>query len=87
MDADSDDGWYLLQTNYDPGTDDLFIDDRTTPGNKCMKKLGQRNVGFKVISNVAICPKLTVLGHLQCAVVAHKFEQTYDLHRFDVHRQ
>jgi len=52
MDPSSDDGWYVLQTNYDPGTPDLFIDDRTTPGNKCMKTLGQRNVGFKGIYNV-----------------------------------
>jgi acid ceramidase len=52
MDADSPNGWYLLQTNYDPGTPDLYIDDRTTPGNKCMQTLGQSNVGFKGIYNV-----------------------------------
>jgi len=52
MDPDSPNGWYLLQTNYDPGTPSLFIDDRDTPGNKCMQTLTQKNVGFKGIYNV-----------------------------------
>jgi hypothetical protein len=31
MDPDSPNGWYLLQTNYDPGTPPLYLDDRDTP--------------------------------------------------------
>ncbi|ELT93716.1 hypothetical protein CAPTEDRAFT_173062 [Capitella teleta] len=34
--------WYLLQTNYDNWKKPLFIDDRRTPGNKCMQKLTQQ---------------------------------------------
>ncbi|KAH7728576.1 CRE-ASAH-1 protein [Aphelenchoides avenae] len=52
MDPTSSTGWYLLQTNYDQNLDPLFLDDRRTPGNKCMQKLGQTNVGFKGIYNV-----------------------------------
>ena len=52
MDPDSPYGWYLLQTNYDPNTEVLYIDDRRTPGNICMRKLGRSNVGFQGIYNV-----------------------------------
>jgi acid ceramidase len=45
-------GWYLLETNYDPKSKPLFIDDRRTPGNKCMRKLGRENVGFEGLFNV-----------------------------------
>jgi len=45
-------GWYVLETNYDPKSKPLFIDDRRTPGNKCMQKLGRKNVGFEGIFNV-----------------------------------
>lgn len=52
MDAGSEYGWYILQTNYDPGTPPLYLDDRDTPGNKCMRTLTQKNVGFKGLYNV-----------------------------------
>ncbi|KAI6241831.1 N-acylethanolamine-hydrolyzing acid amidase [Aphelenchoides fujianensis] len=52
MDPNSPNGWYLLQTNYDQGTEPLFIDDRDTPGNACMQMLTQGNVGFQGIFNV-----------------------------------
>jgi acid ceramidase len=45
-------GWYILETNYDNWEPPLFIDDRRTPGNECMQKLGQANVGFEGIFNV-----------------------------------
>lgn len=45
-------GWYLLETNYDPDSKPLFIDDRRTPGNKCMQKLGRSGVGFQGLFNV-----------------------------------
>jgi acid ceramidase len=45
-------GWYILETNYDPSAKPLFIDDRRTPGNQCMQKLGRKNVGFAGIFNV-----------------------------------
>jgi acid ceramidase len=52
MNPDSPYGWYLLQTNYDPNEEVLYIDDRRTPGNKCMRTLGRSNVTFKGIYNV-----------------------------------
>lgn len=52
MDPDSPYGWYLLQTNYDPNVPVLYIDDRRTPGNACMRKLGRSNVKFEGIYNV-----------------------------------
>jgi len=45
-------GWYILETNYDPKKKPLFIDDRRTPGNACMQKLTRKNVGFAGIFNV-----------------------------------
>jgi len=45
-------GWYVLETNYDPSSKPLFIDDRRTPGNACMRKLGRSQVGFAGIFNV-----------------------------------
>jgi len=52
MNLSDPNGWYLLETNYDPKKKPLFIDDRRTPGNKCMQKLGRKNVGFEGIFNV-----------------------------------
>ncbi|GMS94287.1 hypothetical protein PENTCL1PPCAC_16462, partial [Pristionchus entomophagus] len=46
------DPWFLLQTNYDPDTEPWWIDDRQTPGEKCMHKLGKNDVGFQGIYNV-----------------------------------
>jgi acid ceramidase len=45
-------GWYILETNYDPSKKPLFIDDRRTPGNACMQKLTRNGVGFEGIFNV-----------------------------------
>jgi acid ceramidase len=45
-------GWYILETNYDPKSKPLFIDDRRTPGNECMRKLGRDKVDFAGIFNV-----------------------------------
>uniref|UniRef100_A0A1I7ZM70 Acid ceramidase n=1 Tax=Steinernema glaseri TaxID=37863 RepID=A0A1I7ZM70_9BILA len=52
LDPDQENGWYVLQTNYDQNQDPLFLDDRRTPGNKCMQILGQDNVGFQGVYNV-----------------------------------
>ncbi|KAF8367360.1 asah-1 [Pristionchus pacificus] len=46
------DPWFILQTNYDPDVEPLYLDDRQTPGDNCMRKLGRRNVGFQGIYNV-----------------------------------
>jgi acid ceramidase len=45
-------GWYVLETNYDPKSKPLFIDDRRTPGNECMQKLSRQNVSFSGLFNV-----------------------------------
>ncbi|CAB3408548.1 unnamed protein product [Caenorhabditis bovis] len=52
MDSSSPDGWYLLETNYDIGQEPLYLDDRDTPGHRCMKKLGKKNVDFAGLFNV-----------------------------------
>jgi len=44
--------WFLLETNYDHWKTPLFIDDRRTPGNKCMNQLTQKSMGFKGLFNV-----------------------------------
>ncbi|KAK2182128.1 hypothetical protein NP493_365g00072 [Ridgeia piscesae] len=55
--------WFLLETNYDHWKAPLFVDDRRTPGNRCMNKLGQKNVGFPglfdVLSSRPVLNKLT----------------------------
>lgn len=44
--------WFLLETNYDHWKTPLFIDDRRTPGNKCMNELTQKGMNFKGLFNV-----------------------------------
>ena len=34
--------WFLAQTNYDHWEKPLFVDDRITPANKCMNKMGEQ---------------------------------------------
>jgi len=45
-------GWYVLETNYDPWKKPLYLDDRRTPGNICMQRLTRDNAGFDGIYNV-----------------------------------
>lgn len=33
--------WYVLETNYDHWKDPFFLDDRRTPGMKCMNQTTQ----------------------------------------------
>ncbi|XP_052276842.1 acid ceramidase-like isoform X2 [Dreissena polymorpha] len=70
-------GWYVLETNYDHWSAPLFLDDRRTPANNCMRKLTQQNVGvaglFDVLSSKPVLNKLTTYtalmqvnsGHLE----------------------
>jgi len=64
MDTSKPAGWYVLETNYDNWEKPLFLDDRRTPGNECMHKLGRANVGaaglFNVLSSQTTLNKLTV---------------------------
>ncbi|GMR52772.1 hypothetical protein PMAYCL1PPCAC_22967 [Pristionchus mayeri] len=46
------DPWFILQTNYDPDTEPLYLDDRQTPGDNCMRTLGKKNVNFQGLYNV-----------------------------------
>uniref|UniRef100_A0A0K0DHY8 ceramidase n=1 Tax=Angiostrongylus cantonensis TaxID=6313 RepID=A0A0K0DHY8_ANGCA len=48
LNPSEEDGWYLLETNYDLNKPVLYLDDRRTPGNHCMQVLGQKNVSFQV---------------------------------------
>lgn len=52
LDAKKENGWYVLETNYDPDKPPLYLDDRRTPGNKCMRTMGRENVGFPGLFNV-----------------------------------
>ena len=56
--------WFLAETNYDHWKAPLFIDDRITPCNNCMNKLGQDNFDFaglfNVLSSKPVLNKLTV---------------------------
>jgi acid ceramidase len=52
LNSSQSNGWYILETNYDPSKKPLFIDDRRTPGNACMQKLTRKNVGFEGLFNV-----------------------------------
>jgi len=49
-------GWYVLETNYDPWKKPLYLDDRRTPGNICMQRMTRDNVGFEGIFNVLSSP-------------------------------
>lgn len=57
--------WYILQTNYDPKKTPLYLDDRRTPGHKCMQQLGQSNLTlsglYNVLSSKTTLNKETVL--------------------------
>uniref|UniRef100_A0A0K0DYR9 Acid ceramidase n=1 Tax=Strongyloides stercoralis TaxID=6248 RepID=A0A0K0DYR9_STRER len=81
MNASDPYGWYVLQTNYDQNTDVLFLDDRRTPGNKCMKKLGQNNVNFAGIFNVL--SSRTTLNKLTTYTVLMDVAES----RFETHLQ
>lgn len=56
--------WYLAETNYDHWKAPLFVDDRITPCNTCMKKMGQESMSFSglfnVLSSRPVLNKLTV---------------------------
>ncbi|XP_053398539.1 acid ceramidase-like [Mercenaria mercenaria] len=70
-------GWYILETNYDHWAAPLFVDDRRTPANKCMRNMKQKGAGiaglFDVLSSKPVLNKLTTYtalmqvnsGHLE----------------------
>uniref|UniRef100_A0A669B7L3 Acid ceramidase n=1 Tax=Oreochromis niloticus TaxID=8128 RepID=A0A669B7L3_ORENI len=55
--------WYVLETNYDHWKDPFFLDDRRTPGMKCMNQTTQTNLSVKtmydVLSTKPVLNKLT----------------------------
>ncbi|GMT10578.1 hypothetical protein PFISCL1PPCAC_1875, partial [Pristionchus fissidentatus] len=64
IDPKQKNGWYVLETNYDWDKPDIFLDDRTIPGNKCMQQLGRKRVSkegiFQVMSSKTTLNKATV---------------------------
>lgn len=68
LDAAQPETWYLAETNYDHWKPPLFIDDRITPCNNCMKKMGQESMSFQglfnVLSSKPVLNKLTVYTSL-----------------------
>ncbi|CAI4220536.1 unnamed protein product, partial [Auanema sp. JU1783] len=61
---DADNDWFLLQTNYDPDKEPLYLDDRRDPGNACMKKMGINGTSaeglYKVLSSKPNKNKTTI---------------------------
>ncbi|KAK5970270.1 hypothetical protein GCK32_011085 [Trichostrongylus colubriformis] len=76
---DGDNDWFLLQTNYDPDKDPLFIDDRRDPGNACMRKLGQNRTSaeglYQVLKSKPLLNKTTV--HTVIMSVTKNIYQTF----------
>ncbi|PAA81828.1 hypothetical protein BOX15_Mlig012925g5, partial [Macrostomum lignano] len=74
--------WYLLQTNYDHWKPPFVLDDRRTPGNKCMMAKGQASMGFKeifnVLSSIPVLNKLTTYTALMRVDTGeyHSYRQT-----------
>ncbi|GMR59016.1 hypothetical protein PMAYCL1PPCAC_29211 [Pristionchus mayeri] len=64
IDVKQANGWYVLETNYDWNEPDIYLDDRTIPGNKCMQQLGRKRVSkegiFQVMSSKTTLNKATV---------------------------
>lgn len=62
------DTFYIAETNYDHWEKPLFVDDRITPTNVCMKKLGKENFSFaglfNVLSSKPVLNKLTTYSAL-----------------------
>lgn len=62
------DPWFIAETNYDHWKAPLFIDDRITPTNNCMKKFGKEafSMGalYNVLSSKPVLNKLTVYSAL-----------------------
>lgn len=75
----SNNTWFIAETNYDHWEAPLFIDDRITPTNKCMNKLGQKDLSFEGIFNVLsskpVLNKLTVYSSLMRA--SDGYTETY----------
>lgn len=68
-------GWFILETNYDHWKKPLFVDDRRTPANTCMKKLGQKRLSvggiFNVLSTIPVLNKLTTYTTVMQAETGH----------------
>lgn len=66
--AKEEDSWFIAETNYDHWEAPLFVDDRITPTNKCMNKLGKENFSFaglfNVLSSKPVLNKLTTYSSL-----------------------
>jgi len=79
LDHTNPDSWYVLQTNYDPDQKPIFLDDRITPGNNCMKKLTQAGVSpaglYQVLASKTNLNKTTV--HTVIMSVATGLYQTF----------
>ncbi|CAF0760601.1 unnamed protein product [Brachionus calyciflorus] len=60
----TNDTWFLAETNYDHWKKPLIVDDRITPCNRCMNKLGHEKMSFEglfnVLSSKPVLNKLTV---------------------------
>ncbi|RNA05909.1 acid ceramidase-like [Brachionus plicatilis] len=64
----SNNTWFIAETNYDHWKNPLIIDDRITPCNRCMNKLGKEKMSFEglfnVLSSKPVLNKLTVYSAL-----------------------
>ncbi len=61
--------WFMAETNYDHWVAPLIIDDRITPANRCMNKMGQSGSSFAGIFNVLSSkPVLNKVIHFQATI-------------------
>uniref|UniRef100_A0A7I4YB86 Ceramidase n=1 Tax=Haemonchus contortus TaxID=6289 RepID=A0A7I4YB86_HAECO len=76
---DGDNDWFVLQTNYDPDKEPLFVDNRRGPGNACMKQLGQNRTSaeglYQVLKSKPLLNKTTV--HTVIMSVTKNIYQTF----------
>ncbi|KHJ98055.1 linear amide C-N hydrolase, choloylglycine hydrolase family protein [Oesophagostomum dentatum] len=76
---DGDNDWFLLQTNYDPDKEPLYLDNRRGPGNDCMKQLGQSRVNaegiYQVLKSRPVLNKTTI--HTVIMSVTKDIYQTF----------
>ncbi|KAM6149839.1 acid ceramidase [Erethizon dorsatum] len=60
--------WYVVQTNYDRWKNPLFLDDRRTPAQTCLKRTTQESLSFAtlydILSTKPVLNKLTVFTTL-----------------------
>jgi len=82
MNRSDPNGWYVLETNYDQNQLPLYLDDRRTPGNACLRRLGRENIGFEGIYNV-LSSKTNLNKLTEYTVLMQVNDDTFETHLQD----